>query len=262
MNRILIALVLGVLATSFNSFAGSVGPSFYECFDATQTTGVGQTFSGTCTAESPFAQILRDGNFSYFEFEDWEDVALNTVIDPIPTNTTGVAITGSGLAITGVQVLGSTDQDDGVIDNSQSTDGQRYGAFGQVDISFDAGALGQLPTHVGFVATGAGNFDSNIRVEFFGPGDELLGTFNNTVCPTGLPGNANCNVVSEDDLFYGFTNAGGIASVLITDPVNFRNIINFDHLQYGAVIPVPPAALLFGSGLALLGWIRRKAVNM
>jgi hypothetical protein len=261
MNNRIIVISTALFVTAPISFAGSVGPSFYECFDATQTTGVGQTFSGTCTAESPFAQILRDGNFTYFEFEDWEDIALNTVINPIPTNTAGVTIASTGTAITGVQVLGSTDQDDGVIDNSENTGGQRYGAFGQVNISFDAGALGQLPTHVGLVATGAGNFDSNIRVEFFGPGDELLGTFNNTVCPTGLSGNANCNLVSEDDLFYGFTDAGRIASVIITDPVNSRNIINFDHLQYGAVIPVPPAALLFGSALALLGWIRRRRVD-
>ncbi len=170
MNNRIIVISTALFVTAPISFAGSVGPSFYECFDATQTTGVGQTFSGTCTAESPFAQILRDGNFTYFEFEDWEDIALNTVINPIPTNTAGVTIASTGTAITGVQVLGSTDQDDGVIDNSENTGGQRYGAFGQVNISFDAGALGQLPTHVGLVATGAGNFDSNIRVEFFWSG--------------------------------------------------------------------------------------------
>lgn len=245
MNTRVAVAALALFATTPASFAASVGPSFYECFDAAQTTGIGQAFTGTCTAESPFAQTLRDGNFEYFEFEDWEAIALNQLIDPVPTNTTGVTITGTG---TGVQNTGSADQDNGVIDNVGGT----FGVFGNtIDIIFDAGALGRLPTHVGLLATGAGNFDTDIRVEIFGPGDALLGTIDNQICSV-----ASCASVSEDDLFYGFVDPGGIVRIAVTDPTSATNIILFDHLQYGAAVPIPAAVWLFGSALGLLGWMR------
>jgi hypothetical protein len=259
LNRRYVLSLSALILASANGFAGSVGPVSYECLDATQTTGPGAVFTGSCTAESPFAADLRAGNFSYFEFEDWESFNLNAFVDPIPTNTVGVSITS---ASGGVTVGGSADQDDGVIDGTANTGGQRRTAFGRdVVIAFDASELGGLlPTHVGLVATGAGNFNSDIRIEFFGPDDALLGTIDNSICPNPLPSgsSANCNNVTEDDLFYGWTNLAGISRVTIDDPNIAANLINFDHLQYAAIIPLPPAFALLGSALALLGWFRRR----
>ena len=42
-------LLLALLLTGSSALADAVGPSSYECFDATQTTGVGVAFSGTCS---------------------------------------------------------------------------------------------------------------------------------------------------------------------------------------------------------------------
>jgi hypothetical protein len=130
---------LALFAATSISFAGVVGPSMYTCFDATQTTGVGQAFSGTCTDESPFAADLRGGNFDYFEFEDWEAIALTGFADPVPTSVTGVTITGiTQRAATGVTVFGA-DQDDGIIDDANATGGQRRNAFGQAQIICNTG---------------------------------------------------------------------------------------------------------------------------
>ena len=252
MNNRIIVISTALFVTAPISFAGIVGPSMYACFDATQTTGVGQAFTGTCTDESPFAADLRGGNFGYFEFEDWEALAINMVVNPIPTNATGVTITHAGFG--GSQNTGSVDQDNGAIDNVGGT----FGAFGNsIEIIFDAGALGQFPTHVGFVATGSGQIGiRDIRVEIFGPDDVLLGTINNQICPI-----SNCVTVSEDDLFYGWTDVAGIAKIAVSDPNVASNIIMFDHLQYGAIVPVPAAAWLFGSALGMLAWLRRRRVD-
>ncbi len=259
-QRVILPVVALMFASSASQ-ASQIGPSAYECFDATQTTGIGAAFSGTCTDESPLAAELRAGDFIFFEFEDWESFDLNAFVDPIPTTTNGVTITAAGGG--GVSVGSSPDQEDGDIDglsNSNAGFSQVRNAFGRdVEITFDPSELGgALPTHVGLVTVGAGNFNSNVRVEFFGPGDILLGTIDDSLCPSPLPSGsgANCNTVSEDDLFYGWFDIGGIARVTIDDPINSANLVNFDHLQYGTVIPVPPALLLFGSALGLLGWAR------
>lgn len=226
---------LFILCLPGSSIADLLGPTPYLCFDASVIAGCG-------TSDSPFA-----GNtFGYFYLEDFEDGLFNTP---------GASASAGGVTsvVFGPSIHDSVDADDGVIDGS-GLNGDSYfsqsGATG-ITFTFDEAVLGTLPTHVGIVWTDGGGtttfeaFDSNgISLGNIGPV---------SIATSGVSGQ------TDEDRFFGATNPNGVASFFIS---NSSGGIEVDHLQYGgAVIPIPAAAWLFGSGLiGLIGIARRKKV--
>jgi hypothetical protein len=246
------ALLAVALGTPLAAPAAPLGPQAYQCFDATQATGLGEVYTGTCSAESPFAAGVRSGAFASFAFEDWESFTLNQTINPIPTTTPGVAITSIG---GGVTTSFSVDQDDGAINGVPGSGAINHAAFGSsVSIVFDANVLGGLPTHVGFVVTG-GNPNRSLTVDFFDASDQLLGS----VGPLLVCSVAACNTVSSDDRFVGFVDTGGIRRVVLNSPSGISDTWNWDHLQYGrALVPEPSRLALFAAAALALGVRQRN----
>lgn len=227
-----IICTLFVLCLPIPAIAALLGPTPYLCFDASVSAGCG-------TADSPFA----DEVFDYFYLEDFEDHLFNTP---------GVSGSAGGVTsvVYGPSIHDSVDADDGIIDGS-GLDGDSYfsvpGSAG-ITFTFDEVILGTLPTHVGIVWTDGGGLTS---FEAFDSNGISLGT----IGPVSIATSGNSGQTDEDS-FFGATNTGGISSIFIS---NSSGGIEIDHLQYGAVIPVPAAIWLFGSGLlGLIGIARRK----
>ena len=128
---------------------------------------------------------------------------------------------------------------------------------------FDAAALGGLPTHAGLAWTDVGTLlvagpDSPPGVdaavfEAFDANDQLVVT----VGPT-LLGDMSTFGGTAEDRFFGARHDPGIAWIRIT-MLNSEDF-EIDHLQYGIrVIPLPPAMVLLGLPLLLLGRIRARS---
>jgi hypothetical protein len=248
-----LALVVPILVAPATALAAAIGPSSYGCFDATQTTGIGASFTGTCSAESPLAQGVRDGDFQYFHLEDFEAAPNQGAFQPLPTTAPGLTVdAGSGGLLNNNF---SVDADDGSIDGLASfeTRSGQSGIAQGATITFDDGVLGNLPTHAGFVFTFIGNgVSDDLTVTFFGPGSVTLGSITETLTPGSSPlGNARD---SNNDLFFGWSDGGGIESFSFS----FANAIGFDHVQYGYV-PEPSTATLFSLGLVGIAAVRRRA---
>jgi hypothetical protein len=233
-------LVAALLFQPSASWAEAVEQPGYDCFDFTQTTGLGQAYSGTCIIESPFAGPLRGGLFEYFHFEDWESFNLNTFVNPLPVTVPGVTVMSGGVTTGGF----SPDSDDGLVDNISNGTVPLQTAFAlggspKAAIDFDAVALGSLPTHAGLVVTGVGsnNVDIAVTAEFFGPGGVSLGTVVSNFNQTSASD-------STDDAFMGWTDEGGIESISVDSSAPG---INFDHLQYGREATLPPTVPMLTS---------------
>jgi hypothetical protein len=146
-------------------------------------------------------------------------------------------------------IIDSVDADDGSINGNGLGGDSFFASPGSAGITFtfDAGALGGLPTHAGIVWTdGTGT----ITFQAFGPGSVLLGT----IGPSSGPDFPDDNFLggTAEDRFFGWTDPGGIAAIFIS---NTSGGIEVDHLQYGLIgdaqpIPLPAAAW---SGLLTLG---------
>lgn len=233
--------MLGLMCALFSLSAGQVHaaaivPSSYLCFDSSTIAGCGN-------ADSPFKGI--DFSNGYFHLEDFEDNALDTP-----------GVTGSG-SFTGLDVIpsqrDSVDADDGVIDGSSGGAGSYYdGDINSgpktITFSFSETTLGKLPTHVGIVWTdGLGN----TTIEAFGSNGNSLGT----IGPVDVSDQLITGETAEDT-FFGWIDFGGISMISISDDLTG---VEVDHLQYGVVVPIPPALYLFGAGLlGLIGISRRK----
>ncbi|WP_428386838.1 hypothetical protein [Mucisphaera sp.] len=196
-------------------------------------------------ADSPF-----NGSGLQIFLEDFEDQLFNA------PGVTAVSNAGGTLAVDGGTInTDSVDGDDGVIDgfgrdgfalseasNNIGTDNLGY------TFTFDAAALGGLPTHAGIVWTD-GSQSASTQVEFFGPGDVSLGV----IGPIKISDNSFAGGTAEDH-FFGAINAAGIESFTIRSPGGFNNL-TVDHLQYN-IVPEPAAlAVLTLAGLPL---IRRR----
>jgi len=166
--------------------------------------------------DSPFAPLTFA---SYFYLEDWEDSALNTP---------GVLASSDALASSyGAQLIDSVDGDDGVIDGvCVKESGTCNDAFGSgiIEFTFDAEALGGLPTHVGVTWTD-GSTGCDAIFEAFDASDTSIGT---RTAP--LVGDADNYGGTGEDRFFGVVHAAGVKRIVLASS---SGGVEADHLQYG-----------------------------
>ena len=200
------------------------------------------------STDSPFVGVDFAGGFFYRE--DFEDQLFNAPGTTITANSAQLASAGGPLT-------DSVDADDGIIDGS-GTGGNSYWALGTpgFTFTFNASALGALPTYAGIVWTD-------------GEGTTLFSAFDSLGNPLGSIGPVALSDGiytggTGEDRFFGVFNATGIGSISIS---NTSGGIEVDHLQYGAATAAPPSVpepatlLLLGTGLVGLGgvaWRWRK----
>ena len=165
-----------------------------------------------CDAGGPFDGVVFD---SYFYLEDWEDDLLDTP---------GVSADSSTLSSSfGPTLIDSVDCDDGIVDDQCQTCNALWGS-GSVEVSFDAVALGALPTHVGLVWTDGG-FGASVTIDAYDDADTIIDT--QTV--EGIGDGSNMGTTAEDR-FFGIVHRAGIKRVHLA---NTGGGIEIDHLQYG-----------------------------
>lgn len=203
-------------------------------------------------SDSPFFGI-GNGNPNFY-LENFEDGLLNTP---------GVSPLGGFVAAGPSPSLDSVDGDDGVFDGNGNAGHSWYsgGVATSMSFSFDAGVLGQLPTHVGIVWTDVGlvpnapeGFDSIVLRAFDTNGVSLGGILFDNL------GDGNVGGGSAEDRFFGAIFAGGISKITITS-LGGSGDWEVDHLQYGIqAVPVPGAAWLLAPALLGLAGLRRKRV--
>jgi len=223
--------VLWLSATA--AFAGPFGPTAY-----------------LQASDSPFAAIDFSGG--YFYIENFEDHLLST------PGTAGIS-GGPTSIVFGPSVHDSVDGDDGALDGSGLQGDSWFFSGASTGFTFDAGALGSLPTHVGLVWTD-GPFSTPVTMTAFGADGVTA------VCSiAGAAGFANTSFNGEtaEDRFFGCSDAGGISQIQLTNA--FGGGIEVDHLQYGRAeadtsVPEPATIVLVGLGGVLLAR-RRKSLN-
>lgn len=193
-------------------------------------------------ADSPFQSLSS----SYFHVEDFQDTTL----------TPGLTAAGGRRAGPG-PFADSVDADDGVIDGS-GINGVSFFSDNLSSImtfSFDAGVLGNFPTHAGVVWTDVGNTlsgPSGFGNVFFTAFD-ASGTSLGTLGPVSL-GDGVATGGTAEDRFFGASNAGGISRIEISMPNSLDWEV--DHVQY-AYVPAPGTAGLLGLAGLLAGRRRR-----
>ena len=165
-------------------------------------------------ADSPFQQL--DNN--YFHLENFEDHLLNTP---------GVTASAGGVAsvVFGPTLHDSVDGDDGTINGSGLAGDNFFSGSGAAGITFtfNAAALGSLPTHAGLVWTdGAGT----VTFEAFDAQGVSMGLRG----PYNFP-DAVFSGTTAEDRFLGAFNRGGISRIKVTNSIGGLEI---DHLQYGS----------------------------
>lgn len=202
-------------------------------------------------ADSPFAASL---SLTTFWLEDFEDGELNAP---------GVSSTGleAGVVKEPSPTTSSVDADDGVIDGS-GVAGRSFanqltvGGAGDVTgvIAFDFSAVeGALPTSFGLALTDGPPLGTYIVTADLVGGGQFAEIFSDIQFSVPTP------ETTADDRFIGFRSATPFTRVVLTarsgGPVVAPNF-EIDHLQYGAEIPEPGAALL--AACTLLAWRRRQ----
>jgi hypothetical protein len=211
--------------------AATIGPSAYLQF-----------------SDSPFAAVDFSGG--YFYLEDFEDHALST------PGAAGLPGHGPTSIVFGPGSHDSVDSDDGVIDGSGSLGDSWFTQGASTGFSFNAGALGNLPTHAGLVWTDG---PSGTGVMFNAYGADNL----TVVCTTtnaGI-GDGSTSGTTAEDRFFGCSDSGGISRIEVINSAGGG--IEVDHLQYGlttevTAVPEPGTLALFGIGSAVLSLRNRR----
>ncbi|HEX2816549.1 MAG TPA: PEP-CTERM sorting domain-containing protein [Phenylobacterium sp.] len=196
-------------------------------------------------ADSPFVPA----SYAQFYLEDFEDGLINTP---------GLGAAGMG------QFCVSNEpgcfQNSGLIDSVGNGGNGNVGhslfdGEGKITLTFDANALGALPTAAGLVWTDGSN---PIHFEAFDQNGVSLGSLIGNSADNSFAGG------TAEDRFYGVTNTGGISKLIITDQTG----IEIDHVQYGVDVAAPggvpePAAWalmltgFFGAGATIRARRRR-----
>ncbi len=199
-------------------------------------------------ADSPFTGLP----FTYSFLENFEDHALDT---PGVTVNVGPFVTGSGFSGTVIDSVAG-DGPPCPTGTAPNPCDSLFAGGGTVTFTFNAAALGSLPTHAGVVWTdGSGS----VTFTAVGPGGPL-----GTIGPSSGFSDGNFGGGTAEDRFFGFSNPGGILSITITDVSSME----VDHLQYGLLptvvnpnVPEPATLFLIASGVAGLGlaaWRRHR----
>ena len=194
-------------------------------------------------ADSPFDTL----SFSYFHLEDFEGNERKP----------GYTIGGGGRILGPSDKTDSVDADDGTIDGRGIAGSSWFsdGTTSVFTITFDAALLTALPTHVGVAWTDVGLIDpggppgtAGVNFEAFGPGSSPIGGVGDMLGDGAVDGG------TAEDRFFGVENPTGVSSIRIavTGSVDWE----IDHLQYGAINPIPEPEqwLLMALGLGALAW--------
>jgi hypothetical protein len=105
-----------------------------------------------------------------------------------------------------------------------SSDCEALWGNGTIEVTFDAAALGELPSHVGFVWTDGGA-SSSVTITGYDATDTVI--YTQTV--EGI-GDGSIAETVEEDRFFGIVSFGGVKRVVVT---NSTGGVELDHLQYG-----------------------------
>jgi len=226
-------------------------------------------------ADSPFKPLFPS-SFSYFHLDDFE-TGIRT---PGWTEPTGVVLPPGALTdsvdwdgpINGSNPATSLIPPGSV--NGTGIEGSSWynGATTSFTFTFNAALLGgKLPTHVGVVWTDVGAvFDlefpetppqgvAQVSIMARGPSGEFLGFWPEDIL---FLGDGFANGGTAEDHFFGVVYSGGISSFTIF--TGNSNDWEVDHLQYGALNPVPEPEqwLMMALGLSAVAWrLNRRRTN-
>lgn len=167
-------------------------------------------------ADSPLKNVAFP---SYFHLEDWEDSLVNT-----PGVTPSSTAVGSSFGA----LVDSVDGDDGAVDGKCAKDGgicdSGFSGGGTIEFTFDAAALGALPTHVGIAWT-----DGSPGCDAVFDAYDATGTLIGTRTAAAVGDGTNTGSVDEDR-FFAVVHTTGVKKIVVKSS---SGGVEVDHLQYG-----------------------------